>query len=148
MSKPEFNVFVSRSLHDKDLADYLIRDLQAQGVHVWSDKDIMPGTDLVSEIQTALERARVYVMLLSPQFLESRWANFELGVAVSRAQRGAGVRVVPVLAHRLRQDELPPPLRELQAIDMEGVGLAEASRQIAEIVRQEVGEDAGAYNAQ
>lgn len=73
MSKEALNVFISHSSHDKDLADYLIRDLQAQGVQVWSDKNIAAGADWASEIQMALERARVYVFLLSPQFLESRW---------------------------------------------------------------------------
>jgi hypothetical protein len=136
MMSKSLTVFISHSLQDTDIADYLTRELKASGVQVWYDKPIKPGSEWVKEIEEALEQAEIFVVLLSPNFLASPWANFELGVALSRAEGSRKVRVIPILTRGIDLDQLPRRLRQLQAIEMEGIGIAEASRQVARIATE------------
>lgn len=52
------------------------------------------------EIKKALSEAKVLVLCLSPDFLASDWAQFEIGVALSRSRDG-GPRFIPTLLQDL-----------------------------------------------
>lgn len=141
MSKRKHTVFISYASPDRDLADYLARDLEAEGVSVWSDRSIEPGQNWLEGIEEGLRKAEFFVVVISPASLNSEWVNFEAGVALSRDPSSPHRRLLPVLTRGVDRGSLPASLRHLQAIEMEGVGIAQASRRVAELVAATVKAD-------
>ncbi len=68
-------VFISCSHRDTEWMKRLVvilRPLVRRGaISVWTAKDILPGADWRSEVGMAIERARVAILLVSPDFLAS-----------------------------------------------------------------------------
>lgn len=141
MSKRKHTVFISHAAADRDLADYLARDLEAQGLSVWSDRSIRPGENLLEAIEKGLRQAEFFILLISPASLKSEWVSFEAGVALSRDPVSPRRRLLPVLIRGVNRSSLPAVLSQLNAIEMEGEGIAQVSRRVAEVVSATVRAD-------
>jgi TIR domain len=99
MSGP--TVFISYSHQDETWKDQLVRQLKVLELEgafeVWDDRKIAAGDGRHAEIETAMERARVAVLLVSADFLTS---DFIRGTEVpSLLQRRAkdGLRIIPLI---------------------------------------------------
>ena len=72
---PQADVFVSYSHKDKRWLDRLVTMLrpyvQRNGISLWNDRDIQPGSRWRGAIAEGLNRARVALLLVSPDFLAS-----------------------------------------------------------------------------
>jgi class 3 adenylate cyclase len=95
-------IFISYSHADEALKDRVVRHLQAltdtTGVSVWDDRQISTGREWPREIETALAAAGAAVLLLSVDFLNSRFIKeSELPRLLARRER-EGLRVFPVVA--------------------------------------------------
>ena len=70
-------VFVSYSQQDREALDHLkkfVRPLERDGlIDYWYDTRIEAGRDWEAEILTALEQAKVAVLLISQNFLASEY---------------------------------------------------------------------------
>jgi tetratricopeptide (TPR) repeat protein len=116
MSDP--TVFISYSHRDKKLMDELLAHLKpyvrSGSVTAWSDKQIVPGSKWLPEIQTALGKAGVALLLVSPQFLASDFIHdHELGPLLKSAEAG-GVKILWV---QLRESSYrETPLQTYQAV--------------------------------
>jgi hypothetical protein len=103
-----------RSEPDGDFALRLANDLRVAGHRVWLDVEgLEGGTAWNEEIQQALDACYAYVVVLSPEALESRWVRNELLYAL---QHRAGL-VFPVM---LRECKLPVELVAVQYVDFQG----------------------------
>ena len=75
MAMSRDQVFISYSQQDSHWLERLqtvLKPLQRQGMlDVWADTRIQPGQVRKEKIQQALARAKVAVLLVSPDFLES-----------------------------------------------------------------------------
>ncbi len=93
-------VFISHSHRDEIWKDQLVghlRVLEAEGLlEVWNDRRINAGDDWALEIERALERARVAVLLISPAFLTSMFIR-QQEVPRILERRRSGLRIVPVI---------------------------------------------------
>lgn len=124
------HVFLSYSHKDKKFLDQLaihLKPLERAGcLTTWSDKQIAPGSQWLQDIETALARAKVAVLLVSPHFLASDFiSENELAPLLKKAEQG-GVQIlwVPVRASSYKdspiqkyQAAIPPnkPLAEMKA---------------------------------
>ena len=95
-------IFISYSHVDEVLKDWVVRHLQvladAAGVSVWEDRQISTGQEWSREIETALSTASAAVLLLSVDFLNSRFIKeSELPKLLARREK-EGLRVFPILA--------------------------------------------------
>lgn len=120
-------VFISYSHADQKFLDELLTHLsplqRAGRVTAWSDQQIVAGSRWFEEIQAALSKTKVAVMLVSPKFLASDFIHqHELGPLLKEAERG-GVTVLWVLVRACSYRATP--LRDYQAILPPDKSLAE-----------------------
>jgi hypothetical protein len=90
---PRDQVFISYSHQDKtwlgELMRYMAPLRRSHTLKVWSDRDIPPGANWLPEIETALVRAKVAVLLASPAFLSSSFImERELPIILEARARG------------------------------------------------------------
>jgi hypothetical protein len=79
----------------------------------WSDAQIAAGDAWNREIESAMNRASVFLLFLSPAYVASRYAMLEAGVAIGRASAGDAI-LLPIL---LGETILPSMLRTYQYVD-------------------------------
>ena len=90
-------IFLSYSSKDRQPVERLAEKLKAQGFEVWTDREILPGEDWQSAIETALDQASIFLFILSENSLGSPWQELELGMALRSAVGQSKKTVIPVL---------------------------------------------------
>ncbi|OAI40630.1 hypothetical protein AYO38_05610 [bacterium SCGC AG-212-C10] len=122
-------VFISYSHEDREWVDRLEIVLKpylgGESFDVWDDSDIRPGQKWSQEIDRALSKARVAVLLVSPDFLASDFiSKVELPEILRRAGQDLTVFWIPI---RPSAYEITP-LASFQAASDPGKPLAALSR--------------------
>ena len=103
---PEGHIFISYSRKDRKIADWIARQLTAGGFEVWIDRrDIPGGVAWADTIAAAITEAEAFIVMLSPNSIESRQVLRELEIATQN-----NVRIIPLL---LRHIELPDPITKI-----------------------------------
>lgn len=123
-------VFISYSHHDYETAMKLVDALTAENVTLWSDQQIRAGDKWESEILKALNEASVYVFLVSPDFVASDWAMYEIGHALARSKE-TGAPIVPVIIKNVIVPEL---LNRFHWIDAREISPKEFAEKIKHLV--------------
>jgi hypothetical protein len=105
------------------ILDHLKPLERACDIQKWSDQDISPGSKWFAEIQSALTRTKVAVLLVTPRFLASDFIHeHELGPLLKTAAQGGVIILwVPVRSCNFKDT----PLRDLQAVISPDKPLAE-----------------------
>jgi len=111
------NVFLSYAREDASLARVIASMLDRFGVHSWIEETPSPTAEWRDEFENRLEKADLYVLLITPHYLKSLLSNFELGVALSRS-RSHEVTVIP-LTSGVTSSELPSALRRFQVLSLD-----------------------------
>lgn len=112
-----YDVFISYSRADQAwVLDQLLPTLEASGLRVCLDvRDFAPGAPTVTEIERAIVNSHKTLLVLTSDYLDSAWAEFE-SILIQTLDPGARQRrLIPLL---LRPCELPPRIRSLEAIDL------------------------------
>ena len=113
--KNNFDVFLSHSAKDREFVSSLATDLMEAGLHVWLDQwNIRPGDSFAEAIDQALKQSRFLVIVMSPDYFQSVWAQQEWHSALATEFEGGGVKLIPLL---YRDCEIPPMLRTKQWVD-------------------------------
>jgi hypothetical protein len=136
-------VFISYSHRDarwlKEILTHLSPSIRAEKLFAWSDRGIKPGDDWREQIEQAIDRARVAVLLVTPDFLASEFiAKVELPrLLEARRKRGLIVLWIPVSASNYEATRLKEiqaasdPKRPLDALPRPG-----RQKALVEIVRR------------
>ncbi|WP_420128046.1 toll/interleukin-1 receptor domain-containing protein [Longimicrobium sp.] len=130
MAEPT-KVFVSYAQPDRSFAEALVFELDRAGVDVWSDRELRFGQVWEEQVSAALAEAKVFVLVVSPDYLTSNWSMVEMGAALARAREGA--TLVPVIAAPVA---LPAALSEYLALDAAVMSSAEIANRIRTITRE------------
>lgn len=113
MFMTERHIFISYRRADPDytFAHQLADDLRAAGHPVWIDVEGIDGADeWAREIQEAIDQCYAYLIILSPDSVESTWVRKELIYALGEKQG----RIYPVLYRDVR---VPFELGDIQYTD-------------------------------
>jgi hypothetical protein len=104
------STFISYSRANSDFAVRLAKDLKSAGLDVWLDQlDIPTGARWDDEIERALEKSSIFLIILSPESIESQNVKDEVGYAID-----SGKHILPVVT---RSCKIPLRLRRFQFVD-------------------------------
>lgn len=110
---PTLSLFISHSSRDDEFGLKLVEDLRRElgsDEAVWYDSEggLYGGESWWRKIVSVLEKCDVFVIIVSPNSMNSKWVMKELDIATSERKR-----IVPVL---YRQCDVPADLRAIQQI--------------------------------
>jgi hypothetical protein len=119
--------FISYSHSDEKIKEKLIVHLAAlkrEGkIEAWQDQEILVGDNLAQKISTALTSAKLFLAILSPDYLNSNYCyEKEFQEAVELQALGKMI-IIPIIAEHC--DWLNSPFRELKAVPKDGKPISE-----------------------
>ena len=114
-----WDVFLSYSTRDVEMATRIAGDLRASGLTVWHDVSNLHGGERIREsIDRAIRASKVFLLLTSRHSLRSRWVLNELDAAMlSEISRRKGF-VIPVLIGKVDPANLPADLLGKRYVDL------------------------------
>jgi hypothetical protein len=128
-------VFVSYAAHDRAAVSRVIDALRATlaptGVKIWNDEQIETGEEWERALEDAIASADGFVVVVSPNYLASNFAMYELGMMLSRA----GHDKVPIIPVILEKADVPF-LKRYQSIDAQKHNPSEVATQIKETLER------------
>jgi hypothetical protein len=131
-------IFISHSSRDRGIVEQLQPLIESETAHaadvyLSSDGRSIPwGRNWSQEIDQALQRATLMLVVLTPSALDSSWIAFEAGYACCRH-----IPVVPIGLAGVDISKIPAPLGLLQGLTIQTVSDV---RQLTAIVRQALGQ--------
>jgi hypothetical protein len=98
----KFRIFVSHSHKDNDFGIKLVNDLRAalgNEEAVWYDASggLQGGEAWWQRIVREVRESNVFIVVLSPDAVESGWVNDEIDLAWQQKNSPAGMLIIPVL---------------------------------------------------
>ena len=109
--------FVSYSHKDHEIVYQELQRFHDQGLNVWYDEGIAPGTEWLAELGEALLAASLFIVFISSNSIDSKYIKKEIRFAISHD--------IPFIAIHLEKTQLPVQfdfaLGDLQAIHKFGM---------------------------
>lgn len=115
----KYDIYICYCSEDRDTAQEL-RDVMKKEYHlnVCIDFiDFMPGAAISDNICNSIRNSKAIVFLLSPEFLDKKWARWELQHALHDSLIYHQKKMFPVL---LKKCSIPKELELCHAIDLQG----------------------------
>ena len=119
--------FISYSRVNSDFALRLATDLKAAGLDVWLDQlDIPTGARWDDEIEKALDKSKTFLIVLTPESIQSQNVKDEVGYAID-----AGKLILPVV---IKPCNVPFRLRRFQYVDFTNKAYEESLAEIRHLL--------------
>lgn len=104
-------IFISHAHEDAGFAHRLANDLNKNGWRVWiAPESIRPGEKWVEAVNRGLDESGVFMLVLTPKAVQSRWVKDETNVAIECEHEGQ-LRFIPL---GVEQCSIPPLWRAYQ----------------------------------
>jgi tetratricopeptide (TPR) repeat protein len=115
------SIFVSHSHQDDAFCRSLVTALRAADADVWYDEQNLGAGHLMDAIERELRRRPVFIVILSPAALASRWVKDECTWAYARNRKDPSRILLPVIASALAdEDDIWLFLQEFKRIEAPG----------------------------
>ena len=120
-SSNAMHIFLSYSSSDRDVAHRIHLSLVGQQHNVFLDReDLSPGLEYDNRIAQELQRAHLFIFLISPDSVShGRYTLTELGMAQRKWSHPAG-HVLPVLVRATPMDHIPSYLKAVTIMQPAG----------------------------
>lgn len=135
----QLKLFLSHLSVEAKLADMLSTHLQQDfiglvQVFVSSDMTSLPvGTNWLEGVMTAIETSQMHLILCSPESIKRVWIHYEAGAA-----RARHVPTAPLCHSGLSSEQLPVPLSESEAVQLDAHGFSALYSSIAALLGSSV----------
>ncbi len=95
----EYDVFISYSHHDKDwVRNTLLPHLESAGLKVFIDfRDFKIGAPSIKEMERGIVISHKTIIVLTPEYLDSEWAEFETLITQTLSPANKDLRLLPIL---------------------------------------------------
>ena len=124
---PQATVFISYSHKDEEWKDRLMTHLKAlqmeDTLNVWDDRRITAGQDWKGEVEKAIASASVAILLISADFLASKFIRGKEVPPLLRRRENEGLRIFPVIVNPCSWKRIKW-LAEIQARPTDGRALS------------------------
>jgi internalin A len=115
-------VFISYAHEDeqfKDRIDKIMAGMKRRGIiDTWQDRSVSPGDDWYEEVQTAMNEADIAILLISADFIESRFIKEGVPRLLERRKK-EGMQVIPIIVRPCMWTR-EPMFRDLQTLPKDG----------------------------
>ncbi|WP_277809709.1 DUF1883 domain-containing protein [Chromohalobacter canadensis] len=132
------DVFISHASEDKDdFVRPLANALMDEDLNVWFDEmTLRIGDSLRQKIDRGLANSRVGLVVLSPEFINKGWTNYELDGIVTRTVSGEQI-LLPIWHNITKQQvmDFSPSLADKVARSTATHTIEEIASEIAELIR-------------
>ena len=88
-------VFISCAHRDKRWAEWLEEQLAKHGFRVLKDSTVPAGESFIAQLNKTIEECNILVAVLSPNYFDSAWCQFETAAAAASKVPIIPVRVEP-----------------------------------------------------
>ncbi|HJA25208.1 MAG TPA: toll/interleukin-1 receptor domain-containing protein [Candidatus Fournierella merdigallinarum] len=138
----EYDVFISHASEDKDeVARPLAQALRENGLTVWYDEfELRIGDSLRRKIDKGIANSNFGVIVISRNFINKGWTNYELDGLITRAVSGEQT-MLPVW-HNITKREVinySPSLADKLARSTTEFTVEEIADEIADLIRERKG---------
>ena len=73
-----YDVFISYSRRDMQIADEICKSFQSVGLSCFTDRNnIPPGSDYVEYLRTAIRRCKIFLYIASYNSYNSQWSPYD-----------------------------------------------------------------------
>lgn len=121
------STFISYSRADSGFAVRLAKDLKSASYDIWLDQlDIPTGARWDDEVEIALEACTTFMIVLSPESLESQNVKDEIGYAID-----SGKNILPI---KIKSGDIPFRLRRFQYVDFSNQAYEDSLREIKSLL--------------
>src|SRR5450759_378449 len=122
VAKTKIEIFFSYAHADEVLRNRLEKHLgglkRQKHIIAWYDRNIPPGAEWATEINTHLKTAHIILLLISPDFISSKYCwSVELRKAIQRHNAGEAC-VIPIIVRPVNWKKTP--FAKLQALPTDG----------------------------
>jgi hypothetical protein len=95
----DYDVFIADSSRDKAWArGELLKRIERAGLRAFIDfRDFARGAPSIKECERGVEKCRETLVVLTPDYLTSRWAEFESIMVRTLDPANASLRLIPLL---------------------------------------------------
>lgn len=133
-------IFLSYASQDREIAQSINHALREQGHDVFFDReDLMPGEEFHNQIRQTIERADLFVFLMSEHAIDpGSYTLNELGIAEKVFKKASG-RLLPVMLQPISMDRLPTFAMSVTLLQSPGnipAAVADAVHRIAQKQRR------------
>lgn len=102
---PNFDVFISHSSRNKEVARLTYYNCIANGLRPWFDESLFAvGNAMLPTLETAIQDSTAYLLFASEQALDSTWVQYEMRSAEAWKEKDPGFKLIVV---KLDDCELP-----------------------------------------
>src|SRR5690349_1570745 len=115
-------VFISYSRIDRPFVHRLVNDLEHEGISVFFDQRVQPGESWADSISSAIEDAKFLLLVLSPEYVESSWAQEEMKVGLLKESEGRS-KVIPLMFRKCEPPSIIKSKAYANFVDDYEVGL-------------------------
>lgn len=98
MSENIFDIFISYSSKDQQIATTIYKRLTIEGYKVWLDKEeIFAGDSITKKVFTGIENSKNFAIILSSNSTKSHWVEEELYTANIKQIENKSINILPIL---------------------------------------------------
>lgn len=110
-----YDVFLSHNRAQKEWTRRLAVDLDEKGIKVWFDEWSLPAGTVASRgMELGVEQSRHIVLVLSPEFLDSEWTDFETQIGIVEDPANRNRKLLPIM---FATCDLPKRISRISWID-------------------------------